>query len=107
MRINELNKRFYNEQNLIMEQTESKGLLFKKRFGYSKSSKRLMQKYGINRNNTKEALDQLRELRKTRRRKATIARKAKHATSKQYMRDNGKTRLKGKKKSENKKTENK
>lgn len=64
MRINELNKRFYNEQNLIMEQTESKGLLFKKRFGYSKSSKRLMQKYGINRNNTKEALDQLRELRK-------------------------------------------
>ena len=81
-----------------MQQTESKGAAFKKKYGYSKTAKRLMQKYGISRNNTREALDQLKEFRKKRRRRAAVIKINKHIASKDYMRLNGKVRTKGKKK---------
>ncbi len=80
-----------------MEQTESKGIIFKKKYGYSKTAKRLMQKYGINRNNTREALEQLREFRKKRRRRAAVIKRNKHIASREHMRLNGKVRTKGKK----------
>ncbi len=41
---------------------QTKGQIFKEKFGYSKTQRKLMIKYGIPRNNTKEALEHLRNL---------------------------------------------
>jgi hypothetical protein len=91
-------------QKFVKIMEGSKGSAFKQKYGYSKSKRRLMIKYGIDRNNTRNALEQLKELKKQRKRKAAGIRKNKHLLSLEHMRTKGKVRLKGKKKKSETKT---
>ncbi len=69
----------------------SKGSLFKKKHGYSKTMKRLLHKYGI-------TLEEYRKLRKEKKHKETLARQAKHKASRIYHAANKKVRVKKSKK---------
>jgi hypothetical protein len=70
---------------LSVEKKESKGSIFKKQHGYSKTTKRLLHTYG-------ETLDQYRIRRKNRKLAERKVRQKKHADSAAYKRAHGKTK---------------
>jgi hypothetical protein len=70
---------------LNIEKKESKGSIFKKQHGYSKTMKRLMHTYGV-------TIEQIRERRKARKLAEKKVRQKKHADSAAYKRAHGKAK---------------
>ena len=86
------------------EKKDSKGKIFKKQHGFSKTMLRNLKKNSLNpfkpvetNLSESECILEYRKIRKARKRKATIERQKKHATSVAYKKANGKTRVKGQK----------
>lgn len=86
-----------------MEQI-SKGELFKKRNGFSKTTKRLLRKYNISESSTNESLDTLRKLRKERKKQLKLIKKRKHISAME-KRVLGKSNTKTKKEKKSKEKE--
>lgn len=74
------------------EKKPTKGQLFKKEKGYSKTMKRLLHKHHVSGENTLEKLNNYKKIRKARKKAETKIRQEKHKASVLYKRTNKKTK---------------
>ncbi len=70
----------------------TEGQKFKAKNGYSKTTKRLLNKYKIPTEDKETVLNTLRSIQRAWRKKQKLTKKKKHAEAQEYMRTKGKTR---------------